>query len=161
MDEIKTEGENGMVYRCKRCAQEKALVLCTVCNQSKEKRNFTQVHSTTSIHRCNDCRTCDVCGVFFADAKHLVCNVARCTACVPRKCTLCVTVKAAKEFDGKQIKNVILGQQHKLLCISCSQVKMYSCAAHPCRNQQKPEWEFDAVLYLLLLTTNNNNNKNI
>ena len=151
LEEVRLEKEERLIYRCKKCVKDKDQVLCTVCKRWRDKDRFLARSSRLQkcIARCTDCRTCESCGAYFADARHFVCNTKRCIACTLHECTVCNIEKTRKEFTTKQRENVQCGYQTKLVCNTCAKAKLYPCAAEPCRmqEQQKREQDFDAAVW--------------
>ena len=146
---VRVAEDTATIYRCKTCARKREKFTCTVCNLDKERHEFQARRCNRdmnrAIRRCNECRICDTCGRFWADAKQFVCNTRRCLNCVTHKCTLCLKFKKASEFKAKQLENVSIQQQKKLECKECLASERHACQAPPCKQKkaEHPESSFD------------------
>ena len=145
---VRVGEDTATIYRCKTCSRKHEKFTCTVCNRDRERHEFQDRHvMNRAIRRCNECRICDTCGRFFADAKQFVCNTRRCVNCVTHKCTLCLKFKKTSEFQAKQLEHVRMKQQKKLECKECLASERHACQAPPCKQKkaEHPESSFDPL----------------
>ena len=129
--------------------------MCTVCKQQKLRQMFSCGQS--KVQRCDVCRTCQDCGLFFSNNNYLQATVPRCKKCVVHHCTGCgmdryalVAVKnrhlcKAKEFETKRRWNDAMksSTHKKFVCKSCQDPKLYQCSAPPCM-KKKPRNQYPA-----------------
>ena len=94
---------------CYRCAPQLQLVTCTVCRRERPAADFQGTVTTLrqQYHRrCNDCRRCTACGIFYENARSMVSDAPLCTRCnTKHHCKICDRKLSLRDFPESQLHN--------------------------------------------------------
>jgi len=137
-DQVAPADSHAGEYLCFACAPEGLFIQCTVCEDNRPVTEFSGKAAALqkqTIRRCNKCRTCVVCHVFFANATHMACNSSMCAncykTCTGTKCAVCHTIQPNSSFPSSQVSHA--SEQTRNLYLRCQ--SCHTCTA--CNTQQR------------------------